>query len=185
MQLQCALDLDEAEKHDIYKVDQLQAMRWVAWNEISANTIKNCWFHTKIISPHDEDGVLVVPPPPSPLIEDVEESLFVDPDDELATMKLQQTIDALCTRNPMPIKALLDLEEEKTDIHQQFNDDDFVQAATEIDHVENEVIIQPLTRQEQLKILCNALQIIDEKIDDSGITMKALRKLQTCIREEI
>ncbi|CAG8816145.1 342_t:CDS:1, partial [Racocetra persica] len=29
MQLQCALDLDEARKHDIYKVDQLQAMRWV------------------------------------------------------------------------------------------------------------------------------------------------------------
>ncbi|CAG8814876.1 18400_t:CDS:1, partial [Racocetra persica] len=27
MQLQRALDLDEARKHDIYKVDQLQAMR--------------------------------------------------------------------------------------------------------------------------------------------------------------
>ncbi|CAG8791981.1 26413_t:CDS:2, partial [Racocetra persica] len=66
MQLQCALDLDEARKCDIYKIDQLQAMRWV-----------------------------------------------------------KQTIDALCIRNPMPIKDLLDLEEEKTEIHQQFNDDDF------------------------------------------------------------
>ncbi|CAG8849546.1 7365_t:CDS:1, partial [Racocetra persica] len=70
-------------------------------------------------------------------------------------------------------------------IHQQFNDDDFVQAATEIDHVENEVIIQPLIRQEQLEILHNALQIVDKKIDDGEITMKALYKLQTRIREEI
>ncbi|CAG8782211.1 11284_t:CDS:1, partial [Racocetra persica] len=85
----------------------------------------------------------------------------------------------------MLIKDLLDLEEEKTEIHQQFNDNDFVQAATKIDHIENEVIIQPLTEQEQLEILRNALQIVDEKIDDGGITMKALRKLQTRIREEI
>ncbi|CAG8849753.1 17_t:CDS:1, partial [Racocetra persica] len=68
----------------------------VAWNKISANTIKNCWFHMKIISPHDEDGVLAVPPPSPPLIEDMEESLFVNPDDELATIELQQTIDTLC-----------------------------------------------------------------------------------------
>ncbi|CAG8693506.1 29295_t:CDS:1, partial [Racocetra persica] len=74
----------------------------------------------------------------------------------------------------MSIKDLLDLEEKKTEIYQQFNDDNFVQAATEIDHVENEVIIQPLTGQEQLKILCNALQIVDKKIDDGRITMKAL-----------
>ncbi|CAG8478761.1 26776_t:CDS:2 [Racocetra persica] len=64
IQLQRALDLDEARKRNIYKIDQLQTMRWV------------------------KDGVLVVLPPPPPLIEDVEESLFVDPDDELATMKL-------------------------------------------------------------------------------------------------
>ncbi|CAG8835716.1 15503_t:CDS:2, partial [Racocetra persica] len=68
MQLQHALDFDEAGKRDIYKVDQLQAMRWV---KVSIN---------------------------------VEESLFVDSDDELATMELQQMIDALCIRNPMPIK---------------------------------------------------------------------------------
>ncbi|CAG8805869.1 23578_t:CDS:2, partial [Racocetra persica] len=161
MQLQYTLDLNEARKCNIYKVDQLQTMRWV------------------------KNGVLVVPPSPLPLIEDVKESLFVDPDDELATIELQQTIDTLCIRNPIPIKDLLDLEKEKTEIHQQFNDDDFVQAATEIDYVENEVIIQPLTRQEQLEILRNALQIVDEKIDNSGITMKALCKLQIHIREEI
>ncbi|CAG8693520.1 29296_t:CDS:2, partial [Racocetra persica] len=79
MQLQHALDLDEAGKRDIYKI---------AWNEISANMIKNCWFHMKIISLRNEDGVLVVLSPPHPLIEDVEESLFVDPDDELAIMEL-------------------------------------------------------------------------------------------------
>ncbi|CAG8595448.1 15535_t:CDS:2 [Racocetra fulgida] len=129
--------------------------------------------------------IAVVLPPLPPLIEDVEESIFVDLDDELATEELQQTLNALHICNPMPIKDLLDLEEERTEIYQQFNDDNFVQAATEIDHVENEVIAQPLTGKEQLDILRNALQIVDERIDDGGVTMKSLRKLQSHIHEEV
>lgn len=157
----------------------------IAWNDVSARTINNCWFHTKIISPRDENGALIVPPPPPSLIEDVEESLFFDHDNELATAELQQTLDALHIRNPMPIEDLLNLEKENTEIHQQFNDDDFIQAATEIDHVENEVIIQPLTGREQLDILHSALQIVEERINDGGVTMKSLRRLQSCIREEV
>ncbi|CAG8748082.1 8285_t:CDS:1, partial [Racocetra fulgida] len=51
-------------------------------------------------------------------------------------------------------------------IHQQFNDEDLIQAATEIEHIENKIEIQPLTRKEQLEILRSALRIIDERIDD-------------------
>ncbi|CAG8633108.1 14180_t:CDS:1, partial [Dentiscutata heterogama] len=136
----------------------------------------------KIISLCNEDGVLIVPPP---LIENVEESLFFDHDNELATKKLQQTLDALHICNPMAIEDLLNLEKKNIEIHQQFNDNDFIQAATEIDYIENKVIIQLLTRKEQLDILRNALQIVDERINDDGVTMKSLRKLQSCIREEV
>ncbi|CAG8778455.1 13498_t:CDS:1, partial [Dentiscutata heterogama] len=98
-------------------------------------------------------------------------SLFFDHDNELATKELQQTLNALNIRNPMAIEDLLNLEKKNIEIHQQFNDDDFIQATTEIDHVENEVIIQPLTGKEQLDILRSALQIVDERIDDDGVTM--------------
>ncbi|CAG8602692.1 10234_t:CDS:2 [Racocetra fulgida] len=124
----------------------------------------------KIVSSRDEDGVLVVPPPSPPLIKNVEKTLFFDYDNELATKELQQTLDALHVRNLMPIENLLNLEKENVEIHQQFNDDDFIQAATKIDHIENEVIIQPLTGREQLDILRSALQIVDEKIDNASIT---------------
>ena len=47
--LQHALNCDECgEIGNIYKVDQLTAMRWPlsAWTEISASAIKNCFKHT-------------------------------------------------------------------------------------------------------------------------------------------
>ncbi|CAG8748936.1 13887_t:CDS:1, partial [Dentiscutata heterogama] len=135
----------------------------------------------KIVSPRDEDRALIIPPS---LIENVEESLFFNHDNELATKELQQTLDALHIRNPMAIEDLLNLEKENIEIHQQFNNDNFIQAATEIDHIKNEVIIQPLTGKKQLDILHSALQIVDERIDDDRVIIKFLRKLQSCIREK-
>ena len=49
--LQNAIDCDERrEGFNIYKVDQLTAMRWSVadWNEISSTTIANCFSHTGI-----------------------------------------------------------------------------------------------------------------------------------------
>ncbi|CAG8716027.1 13238_t:CDS:1, partial [Racocetra fulgida] len=102
----------------------------------------------------------------SPLVEDIEKSLLVDPDNELAAEELQQTLDMLYIHNPISIEDLLDFEEERIDIHQQFSDNDFIQGATEIEQVENEIMIQALTGKEQLDILRNALRIVDERIDD-------------------
>ena len=51
--LQNAIDCDERrEGFNIYKVDQLTAMRWsvAAWNEISSTTIANCFSHTGLFS---------------------------------------------------------------------------------------------------------------------------------------
>ena len=58
-------------------------------------------------------------------------------------------------------------------------------AATKIEQIENEVVISPLTGKEQLEILRNALRIVEERIDDGGITMRSLCKLQSRIREEV
>ncbi|CAG8750629.1 12330_t:CDS:2, partial [Racocetra persica] len=137
IQLQHAINCDEARESDIYKVDQLQAIRWVKVN-----------------------GTVVLSSLPS-LIEDVKKSIFVNPDDELATEKLQQTLNALHIHNLIPIKDLLDFEKKRTEIHQQFNDDDFVEAATEIDHVEN------------------------KRINDSRVIIKFLHKLQSYIHEKV
>ncbi|CAG8817976.1 20251_t:CDS:2, partial [Racocetra persica] len=169
IQLQYAIDRDEAEEKDIYKVNQLQTK--IAWNEVSAEVIKRCWFRTKVVSPHDKNGVPIVLLITDEGIDDMEENLFFDPNNELAVKELQQQINILHVCNPMPIEDLLNLEEEQ-EIHYQFTNKDLIHTATEIE-------------QEQLNILHSALRIVDERIDDGGVTMKSLRKLQFCIREEV
>lgn len=46
----CALDLNEAGEHNIYKINLLEAMQMAkkAWAAVSALTITNCWNHTQI-----------------------------------------------------------------------------------------------------------------------------------------
>jgi hypothetical protein len=45
-----AIELDEAEEPDIFKINLLEAMKMVreAWNAVSPTTIANCWDHTGI-----------------------------------------------------------------------------------------------------------------------------------------
>jgi DDE superfamily endonuclease len=45
-----AIEKDEAGERDIYKINLLEGMLMarVAWRQVEASTIKNCWGHTKI-----------------------------------------------------------------------------------------------------------------------------------------
>ncbi|CAG8589901.1 4387_t:CDS:1 [Racocetra fulgida] len=124
------------------------------------------------------------PPTNVESIDDVEKNPPPDPNDELTVKELQQQIDTLRVYNPMPIEDLLNLEEER-EAHHQFTDEDLIQTATEVEQVEEEFVMPPLTGEEQMNILHGALRIVDERIDDGGVTMKTLRKLQSCIREEV
>ncbi|CAG8833421.1 8691_t:CDS:2, partial [Cetraspora pellucida] len=112
-----------------------------------------CWFCTKVVSSRDESGVPVVPPAIVESNDDVEENPPSDPNDELTVKALQQQID--------------------------FTNEDLIQAATEVKQVEEKFVMPSLTGEEQLNILHGALRIVDERIDDGGVTMKSLRKLQT------
>jgi len=58
-----AIELDEADEHDIYKINLLEAMLMVkgAWDAVTAETIKHCWEHTGIQPPIRPQQ----PPPPT------------------------------------------------------------------------------------------------------------------------
>ena len=49
----CAIQQDNAEEEDIYKIDLLEAMMMAerVWKSVSPTTIKNCWDHTEIQRP--------------------------------------------------------------------------------------------------------------------------------------
>jgi len=59
----CALNLEEAGEHEIYKVNLLEAMLMAkdTWNAVTQDTIRHCWDHTKI----QQDLVSYTPPVPS------------------------------------------------------------------------------------------------------------------------
>jgi hypothetical protein len=54
--LERSLEMEEAGEDNIFKIDQLQAMRILqrAWDDIPAQTIANCWKHTGITPPSEE-----------------------------------------------------------------------------------------------------------------------------------
>ncbi|CAG8530010.1 14095_t:CDS:1, partial [Dentiscutata heterogama] len=54
-----------------------------------------------------------------------------------------------------------------------------------VEQVEEKFVIPTLTGEEQLNILCGILKIVNERINNGEITIKALRKLQACICEEV
>jgi len=47
-----AIELDDAGEREIYKINLLEGMMMVqrAWNQVSQQTITNCWNHTQIQS---------------------------------------------------------------------------------------------------------------------------------------
>ena len=52
-----ALDLEEAGKEDLFKINVLEAMQTLkkSWAEVKPSTIANCWRHTVIMPREDEE----------------------------------------------------------------------------------------------------------------------------------
>jgi len=184
IQLQHAIDRDEAGERDIYKVDQLQGMRWVkiAWSEVTPETIKNCWNHTNILS--SSNGVETsAAEDPSPTRDDTP---ILSAEEAAVENELTTQMRTLRVQDPMAIKDLVNPEDEEK-VHQEFTDEDLIQSGIEAEEAEEEggEAEPTMTGKEQLAVLRDALKIVDEKIDDNGVTMRSLRKLQSRIREEV
>jgi hypothetical protein len=105
--LQNALDRDERGKLDLYKVDQLPAIRWslAAWDEITTRTIANGFRHTGLFNKDGQQGAA--------------QAEADDLDDQTVGQKLQAAIDQLSLRNPMSIDNLLYLVEKDETAHSQ------------------------------------------------------------------
>ncbi|CAG8723133.1 5719_t:CDS:1, partial [Cetraspora pellucida] len=65
----------------------------------------------------------------------------------------------------MSLENLLEAEDHE-ELYQQFNKKDFVQTATKLEQVKDEVVISSLTRKKQLNILYSVLKIVYKRIDN-------------------
>ncbi|CAG8770954.1 6535_t:CDS:2, partial [Cetraspora pellucida] len=137
LQLQHAIDHDEARENDIYK------------------TIKNCWVHTKIISPHDESGMPII--------------------SESRNRNMRENL----------VEENLNLEGKENMHQQFTDDDFVQGAIEVEQGEEKKVVEPFLSPKEKLAILHEALKIVVEMVDDNRITMKSLHKIQTHIRKKV
>ncbi|CAG8628233.1 4676_t:CDS:2, partial [Dentiscutata heterogama] len=146
-------DRDEASKNDIYKVDQLQ---------VSVETIKNCWAHTKIVLSRNKTRMLIVSSLSIVYIENAKENISVETNIDNKNKGIEKNNE------------------------EQFTDDDFVQGTIEIEQVEEKEAMElSLTLKEQLNILYEALKIVVEMVEDNEATIRSLHKVQAHIYEEI
>src|SRR5688572_4651680 len=84
-------------------MDVLQAIQYIikSWNEVTTNTIKNCWNHVKILSDiisDDDDSIL-------------DDDLMLD-DDSMLDYELNKAIEALHLLNMMQVKEFLTIPKE-------------------------------------------------------------------------
>ncbi|CAG8776076.1 10342_t:CDS:1 [Cetraspora pellucida] len=134
----------------------------------------------KVVSSHDKSKVPVALFIIVKSTDDIEENSSSDPNDKLIVKELLQQIGILHVCNLMLIEDLLNLKE-KQEAHYQFTDEDLIQTATKVEQIGEEFIMLPLTGEKQFNILHDVLKIVNERIDNSGVTIKSLHKLQSCI----
>ena len=109
LHLQNALDRDDTEAADLYKFDQLTAMRCslMAWSEISSTTIENCFKHTRLMngttSPAVKGGA-AAGDIQHPVQQDTD---LVNQEEQEVDQDLESALLRLPLRNPMSIASLL------------------------------------------------------------------------------
>jgi len=149
---------------------------------VTPETIKNCWNHTNILSSSNGVETSAVKDP-SPTRDDTP---ILSAEEAAVENELTTQMRTLRVQDPMAIKDLVNPEDEEK-VHQEFTDEDLIQSGIEAEEAEEEEgeAESTMTGKEQLAVLRDVLKIVDEKIDDNGVTMRSLRKLQSRIREEV
>ena len=161
--LQNAIDCDERrEGFNIYKVDQLTAMRWsvAAWNEISSTTIANCFSHTGLFSTESVISSAV----------EVERSKDGATEVEEEESELEQELIAqlkkLRVRDPIEISELLDPIEEDETAQPELTDNEILKEVLEADNEEENSedaapVAEKYTRTEKISLLRDACSLLD------------------------
>ena len=176
--LQNAIDREERGETELYKVDQLTAMHWcrAAWDEVSMETIANCFQHTGILGTNQETL-------PSQ----------ADAAEQAVEQELQVCLSQLPLRDPMSVDQLINPPEENRSAHIELTDDEIValvrESAEAVDDDEEEqreeLNQQPrLSKAEKLRGLGVVAELLDVTDKRQRDLHKLVRQLQKQIRAE-
>uniref|UniRef100_A0AAV1TX66 DDE-1 domain-containing protein n=1 Tax=Peronospora matthiolae TaxID=2874970 RepID=A0AAV1TX66_9STRA len=181
LHLQNDLDRDDAGAADLYKVDQVTAMRWslMAWSEISITTIANCFKHTGLMngptSPAVE-GVVLAGDIQQPVQQDAD---LVDQEEQQVEKDLESALQRLPLRNPMSIASLLNPVDEEPTVHAELSDAEIIKlvqdAKEEEGEAEEEVVTHSIA--EKLAALALSISILDLSQDRDRAAHRSLCRI--------
>jgi DDE superfamily endonuclease len=179
-QLQHAVDqCDKGSKHP-YKVEQLDAMRWIkaAWNAIDQSVFVNCWRHTTLLQTGG--------PPIAP-------STFAD--NAVSDSEINGLFSDLRLENPMSIENFLNPVGEDNSTDRILTDQELIESVgvddeeepTEEEEEEEEEIIpflRGISKADQIKAFAVVNAVYEERGLDYSF-LKSLRSIQMILRSEV
>ena len=143
------------------KMDVLQAIRYViqGWNNVTAETIYNCWRHTGIL----------------PINTDIELDFLLDDDYEIFDDELTDALKALNFSNMMELEEFLTIPEEKI-VCEILDDNEII-----TDLVNN---FKKKSNEEETNNLDEMDDSIEEEVISFNVALKSLKKVHTFLLQQ-
>ena len=153
--------VEAGERAQDLKMDVLQAIRYViqGWNNVTAETIYNCWRHTGIL----------------PINTDIELDFPLDDDYEIFDDELTDALKALNFSNMMELEEFLTIPEEKI-VCEILDDDEII-----TDLVNN---FKKKSNEEETNNLDEMDDSIEEEVISFNVALKSLKKVHTFLLQQ-
>ena len=153
--------VEAGERAQDLKMDVLQAIRYViqGWNNVTAETIYNCWRHTGIL----------------PINTDVELDFPLDDDYEIFDDELTDALKALNFSNMMELEEFLTIPEEKI-VCEILDDDEII-----TDLVNN---FKKKSNEEETNNLDEMDDSIEEEVISFNVALESLKKVHTFLLQQ-
>ena len=153
--------VEAGERAQDLKMDVLQAIRYViqGWNNVTAETIYNCWRHTGIL----------------PINTDIELDFPLDDDYEIFDDELTDALKALNFSNMMELEEFLTIPEEKI-VCEILDDDEII-----TDFVNN---FKKKSNEEETNNLDEMDDSIEEEVISFNAALKSLKKVHTFLLQQ-
>ncbi|KAI9781324.1 MAG: hypothetical protein M1816_002421 [Peltula sp. TS41687] len=139
-----------------------------AWNQVTNDTIKHCWNHTKLVKTAQPNA-------------DVQDAAF---DEELIENDISARMRSLRIKNPMSMEQLLNPPEEDLNMHQLATDEEIVERAQEpeVQGPEEAAADQAAELQmyvaERMSVLRKAIQVVEHYEGHRGDTVNTIGDLR-------
>ena len=194
-QLAYTLDiLDHEENPNLYKVDQLTAMRWarIAWTTMKSTVIQNCWRHTGLLSltqtEIEREAIRETTVTTANIVVQVDTELREDYDCFVAranikeAMAIDNFLNLVEEEKILMDMEMLDIEEyllQTADVY------DNVESETEVEAETEKPLYSELSQKEQVTALAIAIAVYEGRDSEkAGRLVQGLRKVQRKIKWE-